>query len=96
MRVPLTAHHEPAGGPEQAAKYAICFWTQKVIYSNPCSTHPHCDILTYQICYNTPICYIAAIFVRYGYTTGSWLFCFLAVQAAHHEGKKIIVKQYFW
>ena len=27
-----------------------------------------------QICYYTPMFYIAAIFVKYSYTTGSWLF----------------------
>ena len=27
MRAPLEARREPAGGPEQATKWAICFWT---------------------------------------------------------------------
>ena len=27
VQVTLAAHHKPAGGPEQTAKCAICFWT---------------------------------------------------------------------
>ena len=49
-----------------------------------------------QICYNTPIRYIAAIFVKYCYTTGSWLFCLQAkirCSGCSPLGEKIIVKQ---
>ena len=48
MWAPLAARREPAGGPEQATKWAICFWSYNVIYSNPRSTHPHRGILIYQ------------------------------------------------
>ena len=57
-----------------------------VIYSNLCSIYPHCGILTMrvygnmpqriiysQICYNTPMFYIAAILVKYCRAIGSWL-----------------------
>ena len=49
-----------------------------------------------QICYDPPILYIAAIFVKYCYTSGSWLFCLLAYilcLGCSPLGKKIIVKQ---
>ena len=41
MRALLAAGREPVGGPEQAAKYSICFWTQNEKYSNPCSPYLH-------------------------------------------------------
>ena len=51
-----------------------------------------------QICCNNPTLYIAAIFVKYHYTNGSWLFCIqddIRYSAPHRQGK-IIVKQNYW
>ena len=48
MRAPQSARREQAGNEKKANKGAMCFWTQNVIYSNPCSIYPHGGILTYQ------------------------------------------------
>ena len=70
----------------------ICFLIYNVIYSDPCSTHPHRGILTYQqhtpkdfidSNYNTSMFYKIAIFVKCCYTTDSWLFWLHVVRAAH-------------
>ena len=47
MGASLATDRESAGT-EQTAKGSICFWTQNVIYSNRCSTHPNRGILMHR------------------------------------------------
>ena len=41
------------------------------------------------ICYNDPIFCEVAVFVKYCYTTGSWLCELIHVRAAHHSNPNI-------
>ena len=70
-----------SGGSEHIARSAICFQTWFEIYAIPCSIVWYFDILViytqgfHRVRFvDTPMYYIAAIFVKYCYTTGSWWF----------------------
>ena len=80
---PQAACREPAGSYDKTTQTAICFEhkTQYILISAPytrivvfwhISNIPPM-VLQSQISCNTPTFYIAAIFVKYCYTTGSWL-----------------------
>ena len=53
----------------------------------------------FQICYNNPMFYVAAIFVKYCYTTGSWLFWVVTKYALFGlltaRGKSIVKQDYY-
>ena len=80
---PQAACHEPAGSYDQTTRTAICFehktqyllirapYTRIVVFWHISNIPPM--ISQSQISCNTPTFYIAAIFVKYCYTTGSWL-----------------------
>ena len=80
---PQAACREPAGGYDKTTRTAICFeqktqyllihapYTRIVVFWHMSNIPPM--ILQSQISCNTPTFYIAAIFVEYCYTTGSWL-----------------------
>ena len=77
------ACREPAGSYDKTTRTAICFehktqyllirapYTRIVVFWHISNIPPM--ISQSQISSNTPTLYIAAIFVRYCYTTGSWL-----------------------
>ena len=77
------ACREPAGSYDKTTRTAICFeyktqyrlisapYTRIVVFWHISNIPPM--ISQSQISCNTPTLYIAAIFVRYCYTTGSWL-----------------------
>ena len=73
MRTPVATRPEPAWGPEQAAKFSLCFWTWNVIYPNPRSIHPHRGILTYQ--WYTTKDFIESNLLRYPLTSYSSNIC---------------------
>ena len=80
---PQAACHEPAGSYHKTTRTAICFehktqyllirapYTRIVVFWHISKIPPM--ISPSQISCNTPTFYIAAIFVKYCYTTGSWL-----------------------
>ena len=80
---PQAACREPAGSYDKTTQTAICFehkkqyllirtpYTHIVVFWHISNIPPM--ILQSQISCNTPTFYIAAIFVKYCYTTGSWL-----------------------
>ena len=77
------ACREPAGSYDKTTRTAICFehktqylsirapYTRIVVFWHISNIPPM--ISQSQISCNTPTLYIAAIFMRYCYTTGSWL-----------------------
>ena len=79
---PQAACREPAGSYDKTTRTAICFehktqyllirapYTRIVVFWHISNTPM---ISQSQISCNTPMFYIAAIFVKYCYTTGSWL-----------------------
>ena len=85
MWAPLAACREPAGvqNRQQSVLYVFECRSKNILIHAPNTrivAFWHINIippmvLYSQICYNTPISYMAAIFVKYCYTTGSWLFC---------------------
>ena len=75
---PQAACREPAGSYDKTTRTAICFEhkTQHLLIHAPYTrivVFWHIMILQSQISCNTHTFYIAAIFVKYCYTTGSWL-----------------------
>ena len=80
---PQAACREPAGSYDKTTRTAICFehktqyllirapYTRIVVFWYISNIPPM--ILQSQISCNTPTFYMAAIFVKYCYTTGSWL-----------------------
>ena len=80
---PQAACREPAGSYDKTTRTAICFehktqyllirapYTRIVVFWHISNTPPM--ILQSQISCNAPTFYIAVIFVKYCYTTGSWL-----------------------
>ena len=80
---PQAACREPAGSYDKTTRTAICFehktqyllirapYTRIVVFWHISNIPPM--ISQSQISCNTPTFYIAAIFVKYYYTTGSWL-----------------------
>ena len=80
---PQAACREPAGSYDKTTRTAICFehktqyllirapYTRIVVFWHISNIPPM--ISQSQISCNTPTFYIAAIFVKYCYTTGSWL-----------------------
>ena len=80
---PWAAFCKPAGSYDKTTRTAICFehktqyllirapYTRIVIFCHISDIPPM--ISQSQISCNTPTFYIAAIFVKYCYTTGSWL-----------------------
>ena len=80
---PQAACREPAGSFDKTTRTAICFelktqyllirahYTRIVVFWHISNIPP--VISQSQISCNTPTFYIAAIFVKYCYTTGSWL-----------------------
>ena len=82
-RRPQAACHEQAGSYDKTTRTAICFehktqyilirapYTRIVVFWHISKIPP--VISQSEISCNTPMFYIAAIFVKYCYTTGSWL-----------------------
>ena len=80
---PQASCREPAGSYDKTTRTAICFehktqyllirapYTRIVVFWHISNIPPM--ISQSQISCNTPTFYIAAIFVKYCYTTGSWL-----------------------
>ena len=80
---PQAACREPAGSYDKTTRTAICFdhktqyllirapYTRIVVFWHISNITPM--IWQSQLSCNTPTFYIAAIFVKYCYTTGSWL-----------------------
>ena len=80
---PQAACREPAGSYDKTTRTAICFehktqyfsirapYTRIVVFWHISNMPPM--ISQSQISCNTPTFYIAAIFVKYWYSTGSWL-----------------------
>ena len=82
-RRPQAACREPAGSYDKTTRTAICF-EHKTQYLLILAPYTGIVVIWYisnippvisqsQISCNTPTFYIAAIFVKYCYTTGSWL-----------------------
>ena len=108
MQAPLVALPEPAGGARTSLQVCYMFFNIKWIHT------PHTRAVAFwhisnmppriwysQICYNTPILYIVAIFLTYCYTTSSWLFCLkkanIRCLGCSPLGEKIrTVKQDYW
>ena len=79
----LAACREPAGSYDKTTRTALCFehktqyllirapYTRIVVFWHISNIHPM--ISQSQISCNNPTFYITAIFVKYCYTTGSWL-----------------------
>ena len=88
MPAPLATHREP-GGIQNKSLNMLYVFEHKMLWI---LIHaPHTRTMAFwhignkppmisqsKMCYNTPILYTAAIFVKYSYTTGSWLFCLKA------------------
>ena len=80
---PQATCREPAGSYDKTTRTTICFehktqyllirapYTRIVVFWHTSNIPPM--ISQSQISCNTPTFYIAAIFVKYCYTTGSWL-----------------------